>query len=351
MRLLDRVAQSRAPLLVAHDGNPHSAIRVTGPADYAAAVATCPLRYVLGDDLTRTAAELAFADGDRLASCLDLLRIPASPLWIEWNDAVHQQVLFDSGSSVTPPAGAAGRRVGLFLTSSRCGRTGLIRTFWSDDAADDEAEITLSPLETHVDLRDPSGADGLERPAMDGGFIGVADAADAGVNALLECARFRFDERWSGYYSRAAATPPHQKAVLNASLAAVVRDVPLLFAFFLLLNARDATRSVSVDRGILNQKRLKAGRSPLLDHIEIRASLGELPTSQDEEGSGRLRRPSRLHHVRGHLVRRGLSVFWRSPHVRGRATLGTVRTRTVCLTFERSGVTRSSRELSSGAAL
>jgi len=350
MRLLDRVAQSRTPLLLAHNADPHTPIRVTGPADYAAAVANCPLRYVLADDLTRTAAELAFADGDRLASCLDLLRIPASPLWIEWNDAVHQQVLFDSGSSVTSPAGAAGRRVGLLLTASLCGRTGLVRTFWSDDATDDEAEITLAPLETHLDLRDPSGVNDRAGPPLEGGFIGVGDAADSGVNALLECARFRFDERWSSFYSQTATTPPYQKALLNASLAAVVRDVPLLLAFFLLLNARDATRSVPIDRGTLNQKRLKAGRSPLLDHIEIRASLGTLPASHDEEVGGRLRRPSRLHHVRGHLVRRGLNVFWRSPHVRGRATLGAIRTRTVCLSFERNAAVRSRTALSSGTA-
>jgi hypothetical protein len=38
-----------------------------------------------------------------------------------------------------------------------------------------------------------------------------------------------------------------------------------------------------------------------------------------------------LHHVRGHIVRRGNKVFWRSPHLRGDARLGVVRSRTVQL--------------------
>jgi hypothetical protein len=37
--------------------------------------------------------------------------------------------------------------------------------------------------------------------------------------------------------------------------------------------------------------------------------------------------------VRGHIVRRGASVFWRSPHLRGNGRLGQVRSRTVVLTY------------------
>jgi hypothetical protein len=45
------------------------------------------------------------------------------------------------------------------------------------------------------------------------------------------------------------------------------------------------------------------------------------------------RRPPRLHHVRGHLVRREDRVFWRMAHLRGHALEGLVRSRTVCLSF------------------
>jgi hypothetical protein len=40
-----------------------------------------------------------------------------------------------------------------------------------------------------------------------------------------------------------------------------------------------------------------------------------------------------LHHVRGHIARRGDKVFWRLPHLRGNARLGVVRSRTVQLSF------------------
>jgi hypothetical protein len=45
------------------------------------------------------------------------------------------------------------------------------------------------------------------------------------------------------------------------------------------------------------------------------------------------RRGPRLHHVRGHIARRGDKVFWRLPHLRGSARLGVVRSRTVQLSF------------------
>ena len=93
MRLLDRVAGCHAPLLVALDRRSTVPYEVSGPGKFAAQVAGCPLRFVLGDDLTRASAELAFANGARLAGCLDVLRIPAPRLWVEWNDEVHQKVI------------------------------------------------------------------------------------------------------------------------------------------------------------------------------------------------------------------------------------------------------------------
>src|SRR6202040_3554784 len=55
------------------------------------------------------------------------------------------------------------------------------------------------------------------------------------------------------------------------------------------------------------------------------------PRASDGNTSARTGR--RLHHVRGHLARRGYKLFWRSPHLRGNARLGVVRSRTVELTF------------------
>jgi hypothetical protein len=335
MRLLDKVAQYRSPVLVTPDGDPSRAITVTGPSDYAADVAACPLRYVLGDDLTRASAELAFAEGDRLAGCLDLIRIPAPLLWIEWNDAVHKRVVYESGSSTSHDPGGAGRQVGVLLRATTNGRSGLARTFWSDLSAEGERDVVLSPIETHFDLRGDF-APGADVPGvLSGELASVTDDEDAGVSALLDCVRFRFDERWVTYYRAAAITPSQQRTAVSGSLEAVARDAPLLLAFFLLLSARDATRSLTVARDAINRKRQYSGRAPLLDHIEVRSTIDSMLTATDtNEGGVGTRRASRLHHVRGHIVRRANRVFWRTPHLRGRASAGIVRSRTVFLSFE-----------------
>jgi len=333
MRLLDRVANCRAPLLLALDSDPAVPIEVTGPSRYAAQVARCPLRFVLGDDLTRASAELAFADGVRLAGCMDLLRVPAPNMWVEWNDQVHKKVIYDARAVAHFDTAAAGRRVGVLLQGSSDGYGAVARTFWADAAADESSEVILSPLETHIDLRgelaDASDIAGI----LSGGFAGVTQQADPAMTCLLKYVRFRFDDSWAAYY-RAAATGPEERAhLVHTNLGAVARDIPLLLAFFLLLSARDATRSIPVSRAAINRKRQANGRAPLLDHVEVRASL-EAMRDTGPTGLGLVGRQSpRLHHVRGHLVRRDDRVFWRMPHLRGSALRGMVRSRTVCLSF------------------
>jgi hypothetical protein len=292
MRLLDQVAQYRSAVIVSPDGDPSRKISVTGSRDYVADVVACPLRYVLGDDLTRASAELAFAEGDRLAGCLDLIRIPTPLLWIEWNDAVHKQVVFESRSSANPDPGAAGRQVGILLRATTFGHKGVARTFWSDPSADGARDVVLSPIETHFDL----GGDfvpGADVPAvLSGELAGITDAEDSGVSALLDCVRFRFDDRWATYYRAAAITPNQQRTAVHGSLAAVARDAPFLLAFFLLLSAHDATRSVAVARDAINRKRHHSGRAPLLDHIEVRSTIDSMRATPDtNEGGVGTRRP------------------------------------------------------------
>ncbi len=102
MRLLDSVACCHTP------AQPHP----PGASRFAAQIVACPLRFVLGDDLTQASAELAYADGARLVGCLDLLRVPAPQLWIEWNDEVHKRVIHQTGSAAEFDSAAAGRKVG-----------------------------------------------------------------------------------------------------------------------------------------------------------------------------------------------------------------------------------------------
>jgi hypothetical protein len=74
----------------------------------------------------------------------------------------------------------------------------------------------------------------------------------------------------------------------------------------------------------------------LLEYIDVSAPIlpGYARWASDETGG--VRKSPRLHHVRGHLVRRGSQLFWRVPHLRGSVGLGAVRTRTVTWTVGES---------------
>jgi transposase len=334
MRLLDLVAQTSEPFMIQPREPGSQPITVSGPNDFAAQLGRCPLRFVIADDLTRASAELAFADGDRLAGCLDLLRIPAPQLWIEWSDAVHQKVIKECGVISQEDPDAEGRRVGLLLRAGATGRTATARTFWSYGTC----EAYVSPLETHIDL-DTRFALAVDPDEMlAGGYASITHAEDAGVAELLERVRFRFDQTWLNYYRAVSPDAFERQTITRESLAAVARDIPLLMAFCLLLNANGATRRFSVERDIINRKRRQRDRAPLLDHIEVRACLPVVSEPSLEGTAAGTRRPPRLHHVRGHLVRREDRVFWRTPHLRGSARQGIVRSRTVSLSFGRTQI-------------
>jgi hypothetical protein len=333
MRLLDSVARCCTPLIVPPSNN-LPRLEVAGPSRYAAQVAACPLRFVLGDDLTHASADLAFADGARLVGCLDLLRMPAPHLWFEWNDEVHKRVIHESRAAAEFDSASTGRKAGVLLRASANGLTAVGRTFWADAAQDERAEVTLSPLETHFDLRGEFANAKDEQDILSGGFLDARHKGSAATTALLDHVRFRFEESWAAYYREAAVDAGFKRRLINDSLNSIAWDAPFVLAFLLLLSAKDATRLMPVSRAAINRKRLANGRAPLLDHIEVNASLDALSTAESAgEISGR--QSPRLHHVRGHLVRRENRVFWRVPHLRGSGSRGTVRSRTVCLAFSR----------------
>jgi hypothetical protein len=336
MRLLDLVAQYRKPLIVETRSHPKPLV-LSGPCDFARLVAECPLRFVIADDLARASAELAFSEGDRLAGCLDLLRIPASFIWIEWNDAVHQEVIGECSIVANKDPDASGRQVGLLLQASPSGRSATARTFWSISNSVGEADVVMSPLETHIVLDDCFAPD-VRTEAMLRGQFGSVYCDDPGVAELLERVRFRFDDSWSTYYRECALDAASRDEIVRKSLAGVAHDIPLVFAFFLLLNAKGATRPIPIERKHLNLKRHGKDRPALLDHVEVHSSLPGLSSRPAENTPfSATRRPPRLHGVRGHLVRREDRVFWRTPHLRGSAHQGIVRSRTVCLSFPRAG--------------
>lgn len=343
MRLLDRIVQSRVPLLVARGTD---VVRLPGPADFASALVASPLRLVLTDPLTRVCASLAYAEGDRLGGCLDLVHVPARSLWVEWLDAPRLEAV-STALGLGPPAGAAPpMRAGVYVSADPAGRRGWARTFWGP--VDGDGEASLAPLITEFDL-DAGEADvGSIGEVFAGGAARLA-ADDPALAGILRCLRFRFDERWATYYRAECTTAAARESVLRASLATVATDLPVLFALCLLLSSRTRLPERRPDLARINRHRRREGRMPLVDHVELTVPV--VSGYAAAEPGGDPRRTPRLHHVRGHLVRRGSQVFWRVPHLRGRAAFGHLRARSMTLHFEsRSRASPESRPLDSHAA-
>jgi hypothetical protein len=325
MRLLDRVAQATDPYGWVEPATGRT-LRLLSACDFAAAVRGCPTRYVLSDPLAVLCTALAYADGDRLQGCLDLVRVPAQELWVEWNDAARAAAL---PVGALPDGGVASVRpgpAGLFVQATADGRRGRVRTFWAEGP---EGPAEFAPAETWFDLdrgADPAG--------VDGPWYRVTDP-DPSVDAVYSHLRFRIEPGWAASYARSGLAPAQQAAAIRDCLAAVARDVPVLLALCLLLNARQALERRSLTREVVNRQRARHPGARLLDHVELHAALDRDADAVRSSGVGPGGRQSpRLHHVRGHLVRRRDRVYWRVPHLRGSAAAGTVRTRTVTLRFD-----------------
>jgi hypothetical protein len=325
LRLLDLVAQSTTapPTLPGGWAFP-------GAHRFADAVRTCPLRLVLADDLIQCTTLLAYAEGKRLGGCLDLIHVPAQQLWLEWLEATRQSTLREIAQFAGISCSSLRRRSGVLIAADRPGRAGTMRTFWSTQ----DEQVYSGPLLTDFDL------DRVMRPALDldavfsGAAVGVVLPEEAALDELLSHVCFRLDPAWANYYRAANLTESEQLLLLREVLGTSAFDMPMILALFLLFAAKDGLRRRVADLQRLNHARQACGKQALLEHIEVRApiTLGyECPSSV--ASTANRRRGPRLHHVRGHIARRGDHVFWRLPHLRGNARFGVVRSRTVQLSF------------------
>jgi hypothetical protein len=337
MILADCIAQCRAPLIV-QDCRTHAVTRLNSAHDFAGEIAACPLRYVLADDLTRLCTALAYSRGAQALDCADLLHVPGTSVWVEWLAEASSAELEAYGLKHQRSMPLSRRR-GVLVRGSVDGRRGTIRTFWSGAQ---EPEVLAGSVEAYFDLdtlvdEAPDPTDGETRPA----FTLFDGARKGGDDVLRRCFRFRYEKSWADYYQRAQLSSFERHAILRHALGTIAFDVPILLTFFLLLATRSGLprRPETYDR--LNRARSRAGKALLLDHVEVRAPwVPGFPTVA-EAGVGSGRRHPRLHHVRGHLVRRGTQLFWRIPHLRGSARAGVVRSRTVTWTFEQGQTLRS----------
>jgi hypothetical protein len=324
LRLLDLVAQSTsaAPKLPAGWAFP-------GAHHFADAVRTCPLRLVLADDLIQCTTQLAYAEGERLSGCLDLIHVPSQQLWLEWLEATRQSTLREIPACASTSCSSV-RRTGVLIAADPAGRAGTLRTFWSTQ----NEQVYSAALLTDFDL------DRVVRPALDieavfsGAAFGVVMPVEAALDELLSHVCFRLDPAWANYYRAANLTEGQQMLVLREVLGTMAFDMPMILALFLLFAAKDGLQRRAADLERLNRVRCRSGKRALLEHIEVRAPIAvdyQCPASV--AANANRRRGPRLHHVRGHIARRGDRVFWRLPHLRGSAHLGVVRSRTVQLSF------------------
>jgi hypothetical protein len=333
MRLADRIAQYRTPFIVQNtrDG---SVTHLNGASAFSKDIDSCATRYVLSDELTRLCTALAYSKGASTLACADLLHVPAERVWIEWTEAPWRNELARYGFKTPVDSACSGRR-GVFIQSNPEGRSGLMRTFWTSDES--ELDVLSSSMEAYFDFDTPEGDDPAavfdrqKRPS-----ICVSDNDAGKADILRHCFRFWFERSWQDYYERAQLSTVKAATVSHHALGSIAIDIPVVLAFFLLLATRPSLprRPLMLER--LNRARAKSGKAPLLEQIEVFAPLLPEFKSRCSGYSGASRRSRRLHHVRGHLVRRGSKLFWRVPHLRGSARAGSIRSRTVTWLFDPS---------------
>jgi len=331
MRLADRIAQCRTPFLVesTKDG---AVIQLSGAAAFSKEIAECATRYVLSDELTRLCTALAYSKGASTLACADLLHVPTERVWVEWADAPWRNELALYGFK-GPADSARSGRGGVFIQSTPRGRQGVLRTFWADDG-ESETNVLASSMEAYFDFDTQEGEEPEVFDRQERSSICVSDNTLGDADILRRCFRFRYERSWQDYYAKAQLTSDQAAAVAHHSLGTIAIGVPVLLAFFLLLVTRPGLprRPLMLER--LNRARAKSGKAALLEQMEVFAPL--LPEYKSARGSGSEtpQRSRRLHHVRGHLVRRGSKLFWRVPHLRGSARAGMIRTRTVTWHFD-----------------
>jgi hypothetical protein len=273
----------------------------------------------------------AYSKGSATLDCADLLRVPTTLLWLEWCSHPWESELAQYGFSANHHNDARRGRRGALLRASPDGRRGTVRTFWTNEV---DGEALASSVEAYFDLdtqanEDPEPPDGAVRSPMR-----VVDQTHDGEDILSRCFRFRYERSWQDYYDRAALPMAERTALDHHALGTIAIMIPVILAFLLLLGTRSALRRQTESFDRPNRARAKMGKPPLLEHIEVSCPMMAPYYDGTPDGTGTPRRSPRLHHVRGHLVRRGNQLFWRVPHVRGSARAGTVRARTVTWTVD-----------------
>lgn len=246
------------------------------------------IRYVLDLPASSACADL-IRNGDGLFEADNpLFRMPAESFWVEMFEERGSDHL---GSN---------KRLGYLVQSGPDGRSGTIIPFYETN----EGLRRQMPCTVVFDLDNKMAA----RP----GTHSIRHAEMYHLAGLFNHCLLCPDPKGLEEYK--SKIGPH-KSALSELAQGTWYALPLLFAFTALLNSPQVIETRNSDLYRLNRERVKRGRSPLLDHVEVRLSLGGGGAGGFEGGA--LRTAPRLHVVRGHVCRRNGKTFWRQAHLRG----------------------------------
>lgn len=293
MRLVDQIVC--APTEVMARDSKGSKHRLPGVGAKATLIEQCFLRYIVDRAASQECLDLMRSDVGLLTAENVLLRMPAEQLWIEW-----------VVEAATPTA--AEHRVGALVESDTSGRRGTVTTFWRDRFG--RADVCVAEIEFDLDHE-------LSLTPNSPTVRRLRHSSLPHLDRLFRHTLLRVGLAWSRFM-KANNSAGYQK---NLSELAELTwfAFPFVLAFATLVNEERTFEQRGSDLSRLNLARLKRGRRPLLDHIDISMELGAVQ-GQGIGLSGGGRRKARHHLVRGHMVMRGGKAFWRSTHLRGDRT-------------------------------
>lgn len=299
MYLMDCIAQ--APRRVEfRDGLTGRNLNLPGAGACRDDVVSTPVRYVMDDAITALCADMVRSRQDFLSEAIDIFRAPFPEFWVEWNETVRARLLADQPPASHAPACS---RAGILVRMDPSERSGTLRVFWSRDGQ--SCDINPAILEFDLDaVRSYQSGWALKAPSN-------------ALQGIFDTVSVRVDPEWDAYYRQRANSPAHLRDLLAQTVGPAALDFPFMLAFVFLLMAqvREIPRT---DLSALNRRRVQSGKPELLEHVALTHTMFDAAT---ESGSGTSvfdRAGPRLHLVRGHLVRRGDKIFWRSSHFRGR---------------------------------
>lgn len=289
MRLIDQVVNASPQVaMVDRAGKTH---RLAGVGSKADAIRRCELRFILDDIASLECMNLVTGSNDGLLDPRnDLLRLPATQFWVEW---LGMRQFGDLP------------RVGALVKSSLDGLRGCVTGYWQDEHG---RAVTMG-MSVGFDL--------AERRRKDASLVTFRHGSYEHLNPLFECAYLDIDPCWATYLCSQQTRP--FKEIVQAFANGSWYYLPFVFAFAAMLNSKDVVDQRPSDLSRLNSARLRRGREALLDHIEVRMKLGRSGAAVTRSPVASTRCTPRLHHVRGHFVRRDGKTFWRSSHLRGDA--------------------------------